>query len=46
MDFTSITSAVDFSAVLVAMAAIGATIAAVYVGWKGLKLVLRAIRSA
>lgn len=46
MDYTTVTAAVDFATVETALLAIGAIIAGVYVGWKGLKLVLRGIRSA
>jgi hypothetical protein len=46
MNLTSLTAAVDFASVETALLAVGAAIAAVYVGWKGIKLVLRGIRSA
>lgn len=46
MDLTTLTAAVDFTDVGTALVAVGAAIAAIYVGWKGVKLVLRGIRGA
>lgn len=42
-DFTSLTTAVDFSTVITAILAIGAIMATVYVAWKGVKMVLGAL---
>jgi hypothetical protein len=46
MDLTTLTAAVDFDAVGTALLAVGSAIAVIYVGWKGVKLVLRGIRGA
>jgi len=43
---TDVVSAVDFAEVSTALGTVAAAVAVVYVGWKGVKLVLRAIRGA
>lgn len=43
---TDVVAAVDFDAVGTALGTVAAAIAVIYVGWKGVKLVLRAIRGA
>lgn len=43
-DFTSLTTAVDFSTVGTAVLAVSALIVVPYVTWKGAKMVLRAIK--
>ena len=45
-DFTTLTSAVDFSTVGTAVLAIAALIVVPLVTWKGAKMVLRAIKGA
>lgn len=43
-DLTSLTSQVDFSTVIVALLAVAAALAGVYIAWKGAKMVLAALR--
>ncbi|MDR2092853.1 MAG: major capsid protein [Azoarcus sp.] len=43
-DLADLTDAVDFTAVSTAVLAVGASLAGVYVLWKGASLILRAIR--
>lgn len=44
VDLSSLTAAVDFSTVSTAILAIGALLAAVYVGIKGVKIVIQMLR--
>jgi hypothetical protein len=44
VDLTSLTSAVDFSTVIPALLLVAAALAAVYVAWKGAKMVLAALQ--
>jgi len=43
-DLSSLTSAVDFSAVSTAVLAVAGAMAGIYVLWKGASMILRAIR--
>jgi hypothetical protein len=43
-DFTTLTAAVDFSTVITATLSILASLAGVYIIWKGGKMILRAIK--
>ena len=45
MDFTTITAAVDLTAVIAAIASIGGVLAGFYVARKGLNLVLSMLKS-
>lgn len=42
---TSITTAVDFAAVVTGIGTIGAAVATVYVAYRGIKMLLSAVRS-
>lgn len=44
MDLSTLTAAVDFADVLTAILAVGVALAAVYVGMKGVRLVLGFLR--
>ena len=43
-DFTTVTSAVDFSKVITAIMAVAAIMVGVYVAWRGAKFALRAVK--
>ena len=43
-DFTTVTSAVDFSTVITAIMAVAAIMVGVYVAWRGAKFALRAVK--
>lgn len=43
---SAITDAVDFGTIVTGIGAIGASLGVVYVAWKGVKLLLGALRSA
>lgn len=44
VDFSSLTSNIDFSTVVIAILAIAGLMATVYVAWKGAKMVIAALR--
>lgn len=44
VDFSSLTSSVDFSSVIVALMAVAAALMLVYIAWKGAKMILAAVR--
>lgn len=44
-DFTALTASVDFATVITAILAIAAIMAAVHVAWKGVKMVLSALKT-
>jgi len=44
VDFSSLTTAVDFSTAITAIVAIGAALAGAYVAFKGVKIVVTALR--
>jgi hypothetical protein len=43
-DFSTLTTAVDFSTVVTAIMAVAAALVVVYVAWKGAKMVISAVR--
>lgn len=45
VDVTSLTTAVDFSTVIVAILAVAAIMVGVYVAWKAAKMVVQAVKS-
>lgn len=45
-DLSSLTNAVDFSTVITAVLAVGASLMGLYVAWKGAQFVIRAVRGA
>jgi len=44
VDYSSLTSAVNFSSAISAMMSVAAVVALVYVAWKGIKFVISAMR--
>ena len=44
VDYTTLTGAVSFTGVITAFLAIGALLMAMYVAWKGIKLVINMLR--
>lgn len=43
-DLTSLTSAIDFGTVTTAILAVGASLIVVYIAWKGVKMLVTAVR--
>lgn len=44
VDFTSLTSSVDFSSVITAILLVAAALMGVYIAWKGAKMIISAVR--
>lgn len=44
MDYTVITNAVEFTAVMTGLGVVASSLATVYVAWKGAKLLLGAVK--
>lgn len=45
-DYTTLTASVNFSDVITALLAVAASIIAVYIAWKGAKLIIHAVKGA